>query len=200
LQAEDGGEMKRLYWFLRREIPDVWSWFLSKLPGSTGIGLRMIFVRRMLGACGKHPVFHTNVRITSPKKLKIGDRCAFGQGTFLTCGGGITMGNDVATGPDAKIWSVNHIFEDPDVPWMKQGFEHKEVIIEDDVWIGASTFVKPGVRIGKGAIISAGTILSKSVPPFAIVAGNPGRVVGWRKRPESAGEKMSAAFQEDEKE
>jgi maltose O-acetyltransferase len=175
---------KDWYWELRGDVPAYLFWFLSKIPGWTGIKFRKVFLRSHLGACGLNPVFHTNVRITSPKRLKIGDFCAFGDGTFLTAGGGISIGNYVATGPDAKIWSVNHRFEDPDVPWMKQGYEHKPVVIEDDVWIGAAAFIKPGVTIGRGAIISAGTVLSKSVPAFAIVAGNPGRVVGWRKRPE----------------
>jgi acetyltransferase-like isoleucine patch superfamily enzyme len=177
--------MKReWYWSLRGEPAVFWYWFISKIPGRTGIKIRKLFIRKYLGACGINPVFHPNVRITSPDMFTCGDFCAFGEGTFLTAGGGITIGNHVATGPDAKIWSVNHRFEDPDTPWLEQGYEKKPVVIEDDVWIGASTFIKPGVRIGRGAIISAGTVLSKSVPPYAIVAGNPGRVVGWRKRPE----------------
>jgi maltose O-acetyltransferase len=172
------------YWKLRADVPEFMFWLLARVPGWTGIALRRKFLPRWLGACGSNPVFHTNIRMTNPEQIKIGDSCAFAEGTFFTAGGGITIGNHVATGPDVKIWSVNHRFEDPDVPWMQQGYEHNPVFIEDDVWLGACVFVKPGVRIGKGSIISAGTILSKSVPPFAIVAGNPGRVVGWRKRPE----------------
>ncbi|MBW8886690.1 MAG: acyltransferase [Fibrobacteres bacterium] len=179
--------MKNWYWTMRSEIPEFFFWFLNRLPGKTGIKLRKVFLPRWLGACGTNPVFHTNIRITNPERLKIGDSCAFADGTFFTAGGGITIGNFVATGPDVKIWSVNHRFEDPDIPWMEQGYEQNPVVIEDDVWLGASVFVKPGVRIGKGAIISAGTVLSKSVPAFSIVAGNPGRVVGWRKRPEGGG-------------
>jgi acetyltransferase-like isoleucine patch superfamily enzyme len=177
---------KEWYWELDGELPDLWFWMLSKLPGFTGLKVRSYFVRMMLGACGNDVRFHMNVRIVTPKGLKIGNRCAFGQGTFLTAGGGITIGNYVATGPDVKIWSVNHKFGDPEAPWMEQGYEKVPVVIEDDVWIGANCFIKPGVRIGKGAIISAGTVLSKSVPEFAIVAGNPGRVVAWRKAPAGA--------------
>jgi acetyltransferase-like isoleucine patch superfamily enzyme len=193
--------VKAWYWTLRSDIPEFIFWFLTRIPGKTGIKIRMLFLPRWLGACGANPVFHTNIRMTNPERLTIGDSCAFADGTFFTAGGGITIGNHVATGPDVKIWSVNHRFEDPDVPWMKQGYERSPVVIEDDVWLGACVFVKPGVRIGKGSIISAGTVLSKSVPPFSIVAGNPGRVVGWRKRPEGgepaeapgSGQKVSAA-------
>ena len=66
---------------------------------------------------------------------------------------------------------------------MLQGWDHEEVVIEDDVWVGANAVIMPGVRIGKGAIISASTVVMKSVPPYAIMAGNPGRLVGWRKPP-----------------
>jgi acetyltransferase-like isoleucine patch superfamily enzyme len=76
---------------------------------------------------------------------------------------------------------VNHRFNDPDVPWILQGWESKPVVIEDDVWLGANAFVMPGVTIGKGAIVSAYAVLAKSIPPYAIVAGNPARVTGWRK-------------------
>jgi maltose O-acetyltransferase len=184
---------KDWYWKLRSDIPAITFWFLAHIPGWTGIKLRRMFLPRWLGACGANPIFHTNIRITNPEKLRIGDACAFADGTFFTAGGGITIGNYVATGPDVKIWSVNHRFENPDIPWMEQGYEYNPVFIEDDVWLGASVFVKPGVRIGKGSIISAGTVLSKSVPAYSIVAGNPGRVVGWRKRPEGGVENAAAA-------
>jgi maltose O-acetyltransferase len=85
-----------------------------------------------------------------------------------------------------KVWSVNHRFDDPDQPWLLQGWELKPVVIEDDVWLGANVFIMPGVTIGKGAIVSACAVLSRSVPPYSLVAGNPARVVGWRKQPPAA--------------
>ena len=57
----------------------------------------------------------------------------------------------------------------------------KKIIIEDDVWLGSRVIVLPGVTIGKGSIIGAGTVLTKSVPPYSIVAGNPGKIVRNRK-------------------
>ena len=120
----------------------------------------------------------------------VGSNCNFARRVFITAGGGVRIGDWVGIGPDVKIWSVNHKFSDPDSPWASQGWDYKEVIIEDDVWIGANSFIMPGTRIGKGAIISACTVVSKSVPPYAVMAGNPGRVIGWRKKvenPEAAG-------------
>ena len=122
-----------------------------------------------------------NVKIASPDRLQLGSNVGIGIGAYITAGGGVTVGDYVGIGPDVKIWSVNHIYEDPARPWMLQGSEPKEVVIGNDVWIAAGSIVKPGLTIGDGAIIAAGTVLSKSIPPYAIVAGNPGRIVGWRR-------------------
>jgi acetyltransferase-like isoleucine patch superfamily enzyme len=82
-----------------------------------------------------------------------------------------------------KIWSVNHRIEDVTRPWLLQGSNKKAVVIEDDVWLAANVFVMPGVTIGRSAVVAAGSVVNKSIPAYAIVAGNPGRVVGWRTRP-----------------
>ena len=177
-------KLKRIYWKTRAEY-FVWEMhFFSLIPGSLGMAVRQKYFAKILGSCGKPIFVAQNVKITSPEKLHLGNYVGIGIGAYITAGGGITIGNYVGIGPDAKIWSVNHIYKDPDQPWRFQGSEKKEVVIEDDVWIAASCIIKPGVTIGKGAIISAGSVLSKSIPPFAIVAGNPARVVGWRREPQ----------------
>jgi len=179
--------IKTKYWKMTDDLRMFPGWILRHVPGHTGIWLRARFLRRALGGAGANNIFHENVRIVSPKKLHIGDHCSLAAGVFITAGGGVTIGNHVGMGPDTKIWSVNHRFSDPDTPWMGQGYDQEPVFIEDDVWLGANVFVMPGVRIGRGAIVSAGTVLSKAVPAYAIVAGNPGRVVAWRKAPVGSG-------------
>ena len=169
------------------------AYMLGGLPGRIGIKLRTLYYRRRLAACGKAPIIAPGVRIATPGKLSLGNRVGIGAGAFLTCDGGVTLGDFVGIGPGAKIWSVNHVFTDPDVPWRDQGWERKEVVIEEDAWIGAASFIMPGVRVGKGAIVSGGTVLAKSVPPYSIVAGNPGRVIGWRKKPEAGAQPPAGA-------
>src|SRR5690606_13730549 len=105
---------------------------------------------------------------------------------FINGGGGVTIGEWVGIGPDSKIWSVNHRFEDPETPLLLQGYEKQPVVIEDDVWLGANVFIAPGVTIGRGTIVAAGSVVNKNIPAFALVCGNPGRVIGWRKKPESS--------------
>jgi maltose O-acetyltransferase len=173
--------LKTFWWNLRHEIPELVQWFASVLPGSIGGWLRRATMRRYLRHLGGATTFQRGFRITNPENVSIGSHCDFAQDIFLAGGGGIVIGDWVGFGPDTKVWSVNHRFDDPDRPWLLQGWEKKTVTIEDDVWLAANVFVMPGVTIGKGAIIAAGTIVSKSIPPYAVVGGNPGRIIGWRK-------------------
>ncbi|MDN5849706.1 MAG: acyltransferase, partial [Nitrococcus sp.] len=152
-------------------------------PGRVGDRLRYAVMRRLLKHLGEDTSLARYLQIKTPEKVSIGSHCAIAQGTQIGGSGGVTIGDWVLFGPDVKIWADNHRFDDPDRPCLRQGLEYKPVVIEDDVWLGANVFVAPGVTIGKGAIVSAGTVVNKSIPPYAQVAGNPGRVVGWRKRP-----------------
>lgn len=175
--------LKRLWWNARMEARILVLWFVAIVPGSLGGWLRVMAMRRFLKRLGKHTVIQAGLRITNPEKVSVGSHCNFAQGVFITGGGGVEIGDWVGFGPEVKVWSVNHRFEDADQPWLLQGWDRKPVRIEDDVWLGASVFVMPGVTIGKGAIVSACAVVTKSIPAYAIVAGNPSRVVGWRKRP-----------------
>ena len=93
----------------------------------------------------------------------------------------VTIGNDVMMGPDVLILTQNHEISRTDIPMRKQGYsESRPVIIEDDVWIGARAVILPGVTIGKGCLIGAAAVVTKSVPPYSVFVGNPGRVVRSR--------------------
>jgi acetyltransferase-like isoleucine patch superfamily enzyme len=178
--------VKTIFWDLKAEMRLLWLWLLSNMPLQLGVRMRAWWMPRFLAHLGSDTILQHGLRVITPEKVSIGSHCNLGQGAFITGGGGVRIGDWVGFGPDVKVWSVNHRFDDPDTPWQLQGWEAKEVVIEDDVWLGANVFVMPGVIIHKGAIISAGTVVNKSIPAFALVAGNPGRVVGWRKRPADA--------------
>lgn len=177
--------LKAHVWAVRAELKQIALWFIGRFPFHVGIRLRAWLLPMFLGHLGADTVIQQGFRVTSPDLVSIGAHCNLGESAFIAGGGGVTVGDWVGFGPDVKIWSVNHRFDDPDTPWLKQGWEYKPVVIEDDVWLAANVFVMPGVTIGHGAIISAGTVVTKSMPAFSIVAGNPGRVVGWRKRPDA---------------
>lgn len=85
-------------------------------------------------------------------------------------------------GPEVFIYTQNHSFDKIDVNIDQQGWSDEEpVIIEDNVWIGSRVTILPGVTIGTGCIIGASAVVTKSMPPFSVVAGNPAKVVKNRK-------------------
>jgi maltose O-acetyltransferase len=85
-------------------------------------------------------------------------------------------------GPDVVIMTNGHAYENPNIPINQQGATlRKPVVIGNDVWIGTRVVIMPGVTIGNGAVIGAGAIVTKSIPPFAVAAGVPAKVVKWRR-------------------
>lgn len=84
-------------------------------------------------------------------------------------------------GPDVTILSQTHNIERTDIPMGKQGMREAEVIIGNDVWIGMRSIIMPGVKIGDGAVIGAGAVVTKDVPDYAIVGGVPARIIKYRK-------------------
>jgi acetyltransferase-like isoleucine patch superfamily enzyme len=72
---------------------------------------------------------------------------------------------------------VNHVFDDPDRPFIEQGITAQGIVIEDDVWLGAGVVVTDGVRIGRGAVVAAGAVVTNDVPPHTVVGGVPARII-----------------------
>jgi maltose O-acetyltransferase len=111
--------------------------------------------------------------------ISIGRNSGIGANGFVSRG--TRIGNYVMIGPDVLILNQNHSSRRTDVPMSEQGFDlPAPVTIEDDVWIGARVILLPGVSIGTGAIVGAGAVVSKDVPPGAVVVGTPARVVKYR--------------------
>ena len=113
---------------------------------------------------------------------------------FCTCGtnssigvncrlyGSVEIGDNVMMGPECIFYTINHCHDRTDIPMICQGMTKPEkIIIEEDVWLGSRVIVLPGVVIGRGSIVGTGTVVTKSVPPYSIVVGNPGKVVRNRK-------------------
>jgi acetyltransferase-like isoleucine patch superfamily enzyme len=97
--------------------------------------------------------------------------------------GGCTIGNDCRISSHVLILAVNHVYEDPDRPIRVQGTRAMGIVIGDDVWIGAGAVILDGVHVGKGSVIGAGAVISKDVPPYSVVVGNPCKIVRRRCSP-----------------
>lgn len=117
-----------------------------------------------------------------PQNLSIGKNSSINEGCFLHALGGIEIANGVRIAPQTTIHTYEHGFADASVPIYKQDYIVSKVIIEDDVWIGASVNINKGVTIGKGAVIGGGAVVTKDIPPYAIAVGNPARVIKYRKQ------------------
>jgi len=112
--------------------------------------------------------------------LEVGDNTYIGPRCILGAGGGITIGSNVTIGSAVDILAENHQFADADVLINEQGVTRKGIAIEDDVWIGNRVIVLDGVRVGQGAVLGAGAVVTRDVPPYTVVVGNPARDVGKR--------------------
>jgi len=115
----------------------------------------------------------------SGKGISIGSRS--GLGINCRVQGPLTIGNNVMMGPDVIIYTGNHRFDRLDIPMIDQGnTEPRPVVIEDDVWIAARAIILPGVTIGRGAVVAAGAVVTKDVPPYTVVGGVPAKKIKSR--------------------
>lgn len=143
--------------------------------------LRCLYWSEMGVEIGYKVKFSSNIRIIGPKNLIIGNKTKITNRTVLDATGGLQIGDDVLIGFETIILTSQHKFADCEKPINQQGMEEKTVKIGKDVWIGARTIILPGIQIGDHAIIGAGSIVTTNVPDWAIVAGNPAKLISVRK-------------------
>ena len=152
----------------------------SYLPGGKiARKIRYAICRRCFARCGEDVNVESRAFFYSGAQISVGTHSGLGLRSRLH--GTITIGDHVMMGEDVLILTRNHRFDAIDIPMDLQGLqEERPVVIGDDVWIGARVTILPGVNVGNGAILAAGCIVTKDVPPKAIVGGNPARVIRYR--------------------
>jgi acetyltransferase-like isoleucine patch superfamily enzyme len=144
--------------------------YLHACPQGISIGARTIV---MHGA-----VLHVyNFRNMSQSGITIGRDSLIGEYSVIRGQGGVKIGDRVYTSPFTQIIAVNHVFDDPDRPFVEQGITAEGIVIEDDVWLGAGAIITDGVRVGKGAVVAAGAVVTKDVPPHTVVGGVPAKPI-----------------------
>jgi acetyltransferase-like isoleucine patch superfamily enzyme len=130
-----------------------------------------------LASYGERVYIHWPVTITSPQQVLFGDDVSLAAYVHIWGEGGVRVGNRVMIGTHSSIASVTHDYTQRD---MYHTLIEKEVVIEDDVWVGSSCVILPGVRVGKGAVLGAGSVVTKDVPAGVIMAGVPAKVLKSR--------------------
>ncbi len=175
------------------------------MPRSHGTGQ---FEIAQLAGCGDKVVLEDGVRIFHPEHVEIGSDVYVGHETMLKAyfqvpsgwkrsliigsgtwigqmcffhsAGGIEIGNNVGIAPCVKILTSHHEEEGVEKPILHSRLRFAPVYIESDADIGVGTIILPGVRIGRGAQIGAGAVVTRDIPAYAVAMGNPARVARQR--------------------
>ncbi|MGB5636735.1 MAG: acyltransferase [Waterburya sp.] len=141
-----------------------------------GYLLKQNLLKFVADECGDNVLVKHGCYFGKGNGLRVGNRSQLGQNAKIDPF--VTIGDDVLMGPDVIILTTRHAFEDPHTPINRQGvMPIAPVTIGDDVWIGARVIILPGVEIGKGAIIGAGSVVTKNIAPGVIVGGNPATLI-----------------------
>ena len=114
-------------------------------------------------------------------QVVLGESVGFNFGCYVNGYGGLTIGDRSRIGPLTTIHTANHVFDDPDVPLLEQGWMKQPVRIGEDCWVAMSVCVLPGVTIGDRCVIGAGSVVTKDIPPDSVAVGNPCRVIRNRR-------------------
>ena len=143
--------------------------------------LRAWCAKHMLASCGRNVNVERNAAFG--RGVRLGDHSGIGIGASI--GAETHIGSDVMMGPDVVIYTVMHRFDRTDIPMREQGYTPVQpVTIGNDVWIGSRVTIMPGVTIGDGCVIGTGAIVTHDIPPYAIAAGVPAKVIKYRNQSE----------------
>ena len=162
------------------------------------------FYKKMLRGCGSNVRFSALTSDFTYRNMTIGNDVYIGpHALFLCTESQIFIGNKVLFGPHVTIIGGDHRITDVgrfiyDV-LDKHPEDDQDVHIEDDVWIGTNTTLLKGVTVGRGSVVAAGALVTKDVPPYAIVGGVPAKVLKYRFTPEQIQEHERQLYAEDKR-
>lgn len=154
-----------IYYYLCNDV-------FGKIPSWT---VRKTYFRLLGIRFGKNSVFHLRQYIMDARKLVVGSNTHINRGCLLDARGGIKIGDSVSISFNVSLMTGSHKVN-------SKKFEgiFEPIVIEDYVWIGVNAVILQGLTIGKGAVVATGSVVTKDVLPFTIVAGIPAKVIGVR--------------------
>ncbi|WP_196210803.1 DapH/DapD/GlmU-related protein [Citrobacter sp. Res13-Sevr-PEB04-36] len=144
-----------------------------------------IICKRKFKKFGDNSFFRPFAYAVETRKISIGNNVVIRPGTMLYASPHgeendvhIIIEDDVLIGSSVHIYVSNHIFSDTLLPISKQGHSDvKSVILKKGCWVGANVTILPGVVVGENSVVGANSIVTKNIPPFTVVAGNPARFI-----------------------
>ena len=156
-------------------------WFFTDFMASRIISyipvwfLRKIYLLLLSTKLGKRTRIDMGCTFMDPNRLRLGNNTHINRDCLLDARGGITVRSRVSISHRVVIMTGSHDYNTENFSFVR-----KTVIIDDYVWIGVGAIVLGGVRIGEGAVVCAGAVVTKDVPPYTVVAGIPAKVIGTR--------------------
>ena len=166
--------VQRLWEFVRPVMFGCSPWFARRW--------RLFVLRCVDKIAGAENLLHDKVsfsrkcRVDYPWKLSIGEQSSLADGVWAYCLDWITIGDRVCIGEDARLLTGSHSLTSPTFDLVT-----KPITINDNVWIATGAIVLPGVTIGEGAVVAAGSVVTKDVEPWTVVGGNPAKFIKKRE-------------------
>jgi acetyltransferase-like isoleucine patch superfamily enzyme len=154
---------------------------IRNIGGDIGRTLRRNFYKFAGVQMGVGVKIHENVVIYRPYNLEIGDGTEIGTGAIISSRKKIKIGKHVGIGPQSSIYDNDHKM--PLGP-REEDMIDSSIEISDGAWIGTRAVVLRGVKIGKNAVIGAGSVVNKNIPDNAVASGNPAKIIKYNRIPE----------------
>lgn len=140
---------------------------------------RRVLASQIFENCGRNVRINSKANFGTGRYIVIGENSSLGRDCWI--GNDTKIGDDVMMAPQVIILSNSHNHDRVDIPMRNQGAaEPRSVVIGNDVWIGTRSIILPGICVGSHSIIGAGSVVTKDVPDWAVVAGNPARIIRYR--------------------
>ena len=162
---------KYIYSFIEKYITNN---IISKVPIWT---IRKTWYRLIGLSIKKNSNIDMNSYFIAPRHISIGANTHINQSCFLDGRGELTIKDNVSISHYVKICTGGHSINSP----LFEG-SHGPIIIENYVWVGIGAIILKNVKLGEGCIVAAGSVVTKNVPPYRIVAGSPAQIIGERKQ------------------
>lgn len=144
--------------------------------------IKKVYSSKQFVSFGINSIIENDVSISHPSRVSIGNESLIQSRVIINSAGGLHIGSHVRIGLNSYIITFSHNYLKSNmIPYDKKNIL-KPVIIRDFVWIGWGSIILPGVEIGEGAIIGAGSVVNNNIPAYSVVSGNPAKIVSYRNK------------------